>query len=668
MLSRTIYRMLLATSVLLTSGLVRGQDTSSVRTLPSVRVATDRPATVTAAAPTQVVTAERMEQQGSLVLSDVVRQLPGITLKDYGGVGGMKTVSARGLGSQFSTLTIDGIAVSDCQNGQIDLGRYMLGNAAYVGFANGQLQQSLQSARSYAAGNVVEMHTQRPILTGRKHNLTVGTEVGSFGLLSPSVLWEQRLAKRLTMSLWANYLRSDGDYPFTLYYTGSLDDSTSVERRQNSQMWMATVDANLFYDISSQRQLTVKAHWCDGFRALPGPVTLYNIKKSEFSYSQVSFVQARYNAAYGERWQLQALAKYGRSGDTYEDTASLVTAGGYLRNEYLQQEGYVSGSVAYHATQHLTFSLASDESVASLQSNLSVNNHVTRYASQDVLAATYATPLFNLNAHLLATIVDEKSNSREEVVQYRRLSPYAGLSLRLSTRGDDTAFHTFRLRYFFKENYRIPNFNEMYYFTLPRDLRPERALQHNVGVVMAGMSRWGERQSTYTLSVDGYYNRVSDKIIAVRMMNLGRVDIVGLEATGETELQMERSRLSLTAHYTYQYAVDVSDPMSRTYRHQIPYTPRHSGGLSLHWETEWVEMGYQLQAVGNRYRLGENTLSTLVRGYVDQGIIVSKTFDVGNTRLQARAQVLNLFDVQYEVVKNYPMMGRNYRLGLTWKF
>ena len=151
-------------------------------------------------------------------------------------------------------------------------------------------------------------------------------------------------------------------------------------------------------------------------------------------------------------------------------------------------------------------------------------------------------------------------------------------------------------------------------------------------------------------------------------MNLGRVDIVGLEATGETELQLERSSVNLTAHYTYQYAVDVSDPLSRTYRHQIPYTPRHSGGLSLHWETEWVELGYQMQAVGNRYRLGENTPSTLVRGYVDQGIIVSKTFDVGNTRLQVRAQVLNLFDVQYEVVKNYPMMGRNYRLGLTWKF
>ena len=127
-----------------------------------------------------------------------------------------------------------------------------------------------------------------------------------------------------------------------------------------------------------------------------------------------------------------------------------------------------------------------------------------------------------------------------------------------------------------------------------------------------------------------------------RLLQSGeRQDIVGLEATGETELYMERSRLSLTAHYTYQYAVDVSDPMSRTYRHQIPYTPRHSGGLSLHWETEWVEMGYQLQAVGNRYRLGENT---------------------------PRAQVLNLFDVQYEVVKNYPMMGRNYRLGLMWKF
>lgn len=655
-----------------------GQDTLKVRTLTPVSVATDRPSTVTAATPTHVVTAQRIEQQGGLVLSDAIKQLPGITLKDYGGVGGMKTVSARGLGSQFSTLTIDGVAVNDCQNGQIDLGRYMLGNADYVSFANGQMQQQLQSARAYAAGNVIEMHTRHPQFVGCNHHMAVGLEGGSFGLLSPSLLWEQRLSQRLSLSIWANHLRSRGDYPFTLYYTNNHTDSSSVERRQNSQMYSTTVDVNLFYDISSRQQLMLKLHGTDGFRALPGPVTLYSIKHSEFSYNRMAFVQGHYQWMANEKWRMQLLGKYSHNYDGYEDTASLVTAGGYLRNNYWQQEGYLSGSVAYHPWQHWTLSVASDHSVAQLKSNLKNNSQVERYVSQQVVSASYITPMLAVHTNLLATWVDEMSNSRETRVHYRRLSPYVGLSLRLMARGNDTTFHTVRLRYFFKENYRIPNFNEMYYFTLPRDLRPERALQQNIGLIVAGSFHVGESSafSNYSLSVDGYYNHVNDKIIAVptqnlflwSMMNLGRVQILGLEATAESELQLVESSISLSANYSYQYAVDVSDASSRTYRQQIPYTPRHSGGVSLYWENRWIDIGYQVVAVGRRYRIGENVESNRVNGYLDQSITVAKRVRLETTELQLRFQVLNIFDVQYEVVKNYPMMGRNYRLGLVWRF
>ena len=97
---------------------LHGQDTLRRTTLDEVSVtAQSAPATLRSQAPTQVVTVEKIEQSGAMQLSDVVRQMAGVTLKDYGGVGGMKTVSARGLGSQFSTLTIDGVAVTDAQNG-----------------------------------------------------------------------------------------------------------------------------------------------------------------------------------------------------------------------------------------------------------------------------------------------------------------------------------------------------------------------------------------------------------------------------------------------------------------------------------------------------------------------------------------------------------------------
>ena len=41
-----------------------------------------------------------LERMGVLDVSDAVRHFSGVTLKDYGGVGGLKTVSVRSLGAQ----------------------------------------------------------------------------------------------------------------------------------------------------------------------------------------------------------------------------------------------------------------------------------------------------------------------------------------------------------------------------------------------------------------------------------------------------------------------------------------------------------------------------------------------------------------------------------------
>ena len=39
--------------------------------------------------------------------------------------------------------------------------------------------------------------------------------------------------------------------------------------------------------------------------------------------------------------------------------------------------------------------------------------------------------------------------------------------------------------------------------------------------------------------------------------------------------------LFLASTYSFQYAVDVTDPEAKNYKDQIPYTPRHSGTVSV---------------------------------------------------------------------------------------
>ena len=667
------------------------QDTSRrAVTLPEVNIVNPnaRPEELRGQTPTQVIDATEMQRLGGTLLSDAARRLVGVTLKDYGGIGGIKTVSARGLGSQFSTLTIDGVAVNDCQNGQVDLGRYTLSNSSFITFANGQSDNLLQSARALAAGSTLNMETSVPEFGTLPLNLSVDLEGGSYGYFSPTLAYQQRLGRKASFSLWSNYTRSDGNYPFTLYYTVDQKDSSSREYRQNSQMRMGTVDANFFYRFDSQRRLHVKAHYMDGYHALPGPVIFYSQQASEHTEENLFFTQARYKKT-GKWLEVQLLGKYQRSNDIYEDTAAR-TPTGLLHNDYSQQERYLSQALRYYIggkeKGHFSLALAADEAVSHLTSNLSKHNDVQRTSALGVLSAEYRSKPkgfleegLRVNAHVLGTWIRDHE---QDVVSepYARLSPYAGMAY---THGNLT------LRYFFKETYRVPNFNELYYFTVGRNLQPEKARQHNVGM---SYSNTHIVNSTYFwengISVDGYYNRVSDKIIAVpmqnmflwSMQNLGKVEVRGLDISATSRFWGGASSIfvpgdwrrlldvTLTLGYSFQYAVDRTDPSNTVYGHQIPYTPRHSGSIALVASTKWVDVGYSATLVGRRYRMSQNTDANVVKGYVDQGIRVSRQFWLKHGKLDVKAQVLNLFDVQYEVVKNYPMMGRNYRVGVGYAF
>lgn len=681
--ANTILKLFICHLLFLGAGMGYGmaQDTTAVRADQKQRLGpvvvrqSKKPSPTLAQAPVQVVDIEKMERHGALLLSDAVRQMAGVTLRDYGGVGGMKTVSARGLGSQFSTLTIDGVAVNDAQNGQVDLGRYMLGGTAYVSLSNGQQDDLLLTARATAAGNVINMESREPeFMPGEKSHAALTMEGGSFGMWSPAVGWQQRLGKRTSMAFYGNYLRSRGDYPFTLFYTTSHNDSSSVERREHSAMWLATADLNIFHNISPSRTLTGKVHYVQGYHELPGPVSFYAQKGSEDTKEKLFFAQARYEAHSGKT-SFQLIGKYQYTHDLYEDYQA-NTLSGYLSNRYSQNEGYLSGSALWRIGKGWTAAAATDAVATTLASSLKTNSSVQRLSSLSTATLQYRRGRFDFKTTLLATLVSEKACDNPSNTTYQRLSPYAGLSLRPFGKS------RLRLRYFFKETYRIPNFNEMYYFVLPLDdgLRPECASQHNLGITMPLTELYSNDSASrvsWTFTADAYRNSIKDKIIAIprqnmfiwSTMNLGLVDINGVDLSGELLWQRPSMSLALTVTYSFQQALDHTDPKNwKTYGHQIPYTPRHSGGATLYVQNRWLNVGYSCMLVGQRYSMQHNSDDTRLPAYAEHSITFDHTFELPTGDLAVQLQLRNLFDVQYEVVRSYPMMGRNFRIKATYSF
>ena len=107
--------------------------TGKVHQIEKVTVTARRsPNKVTSAVPIQTMSRQDISQLGIQNMADAVRRFAGANVKDYGGIGGLKTVSIRNMGAAHTAVSYDGVAVSNCQAGQIDIGRFFAGQCFHA--------------------------------------------------------------------------------------------------------------------------------------------------------------------------------------------------------------------------------------------------------------------------------------------------------------------------------------------------------------------------------------------------------------------------------------------------------------------------------------------------------------------------------------------------------
>lgn len=633
--------------------------TGKVHRIEEVTVKAKRaPQRIAAALPVQALDKKEIEGLGLQNVADAVRRFAGANVKDYGGIGGLKTVSVRSLGAEHTAVAYDGVAVSNCQAGQIDIGRFSLDDVELLSLSVGQANSLMQSARLFASAGVLAIDGRNPLEGTEKNYLFRGQlKGGSFGLLNPSVKWAQRIAPRTTYSIDGNFLRADGSYPFTLV-NGKY---TTEEKRRNSDIRSWHTEANLYHTLKDSARLSVKAYYFDSERGLPGSVVLYNNQANERLWDENFFAQARYEKHFSPRWALQMQGKYNYSWNKYEDT-DVKYEGGRQTDTNKQQEYYLSGTALYQPFTGFSASWANDVAVNTLDGNLPESAQPIRYTWLSALNVRYQWSGLTATGTLVNTFVTERVEQGDRPADRRRLSPTLSLMYRpWSNQG-------LYLRLMYKDTFRVPTFNDLYYLRMGNTaLRPEKAREYNAGITWSGTPF---KFTDYVmLTVDGYYNEVNDKIVAFpstyvwKMLNFGKVRITGADVTLRTGIPVgNRVHLLATANYTYQQAIDITNPEAKNYKDQIPYTPQHSGNASLLVETPYINVGYTLTGVSERYSLPQNISDNQIDGYMEHTVSLSREFRLSACRLRLQAELVNLTDEQYDIIKYYPMPGRSFRL------
>ena len=161
--------------------------------------------------PVQILSGKELEKLNVYSVADALRYFSGVQIKDYGGIGGLKTVNIRSMGSHHVGVFYDGIELGNAQNGVVDLGRFSLDNMEVISLYNGQKSAIFQPAKDYSSASAIYMQTRKPLFKGeKKNNLNIGVKGGSFSTINPSLLWEHRFNERISSSISTEYMYTSG--------------------------------------------------------------------------------------------------------------------------------------------------------------------------------------------------------------------------------------------------------------------------------------------------------------------------------------------------------------------------------------------------------------------------------------------------------------------------
>lgn len=631
--------------------------------------------------PVQKLSGIQLEALSVQSVADAARYFSGVQLKDYGGVGGVKTLDIRSMGTNHLGVFYDGIEIGNAQNGTVDLGKFSMDNIEELALYNGQKSEIFQPAKDFGSAGTLYIKTRRPRFeSGKPYHIQIGMKAGTFGLANPSLLYEQKITDNIHFSASAEYMYAHGRYHFRYHKVlpngTTAWDTTAVRENGDVHAWRA--EAGLFGYMPGGKW-HIKGYYYDSEKGIPGAIVNNVWKNSQRQWDRNAFVQGNVTYTAIRGYDLQVNAKYGNDWMRYLNPDTTLM---YIDNSFTQQEVYlsmahrfaISGTNAMaakmrHTDVHWDLSLSADWQWNYLEGNLA--NFV--YPERQTVLVAAATQLYwkyiKAQASVLGTFFFDKIHHPNQTMptaskQKPQVTPAVFVSYQPILNEE------FYLRAFYKRIFRMPTFNDLYYTDMGNiSLLPEYTTQYDGGIQYD--KQWARGAvSALSLKADGYYNEVRNKIVAIpkgngqyrwQMMNIGYVEIRGCDLNASLTFRTPHQvYLTFSGTYTYQKAQDFSDPEETlTYGGQIAYIPWHSTSATANIRWRGLNVHYSFIYVGGRYHNSANIPVNYEQPWYTHDMSINYEMPVGKTKMHFGVEINNMFNQQYEVINNYPMPGIN---------
>ncbi len=636
-----------------------GQDT--VIPLPEVKISSDekmslKPLDINS----QTFSRELMLLNQPEDVGVLLQRFSGVTMRNYGGLGGLKTISVKGLGSCHTSFLIDGFTLNNTQTGQINLGQIQTDNLESISLNSGSGAVSLLPASSFVSGSSVSINTFENNFSEESLKIRMASKIGSFGEVDSYVAGKFS-KKRIFISAFGKYREAKGDYAYLLQ-NGNFS-YEGIRFNNDLKDWYSGASFGIKFKNSSKFRVLYKNNGVD--QGLPGAVILYNTMANQRLNTKAHVL----NTDYVHHFKLidyRVFGTYQTDQIQYTDPYFLNNTGGissvYINNSY--QVGVSVKKVVLNCSSLFggAESRYSDLSFSTLNSAVPKRLH-----SFGLIGFNWFRTKWVSEFQLSVQQISEENDAGERAENRLKINPFVSIEKLASSAWK------LKVKGWYRNSFRMPTFNELYYNGIGNvKLKPEEAHQFSFGFSMQPL----DQKLKITVVSNGFANRVENQILAIptknlfvwSMQNIGSVNTFG----NETRMQISRTfglnwYSEAIINYTYQYSVDVTKSSSPTYLHQVAYVPRHTGNVDFTLKRKNAGLHFSSTLSSYRYSLTENIVANKINGFAICDASVFAKFSLANKHsFRLSFAVKNIFNTSYAYVRYFVMPGRNYLITLNY--
>lgn len=576
-----------------------------------------------------------------LSVDAVLRQASGLNIRNYGGHGGIKTISVRGFAANLTTVTIADIPYQQAQSGVVNFGLFSVNAFDII-----TLERAASSNVHNPLGGNVNFES---VLKGKKNYTSIGA--GSFGETLIKI-GTQREGKRLGYMLNVVGLRAKDNY--TYKYNGD------TFTREHAQMQSLQFQGKYQYALHKYWNSEYFFMGNVGRQQVPSAIVTGNAGLASDSLTQSDFFHFL-KIAYTPLLQKQKWTPTKTTFALSHHYNYLQSLNNQRWNNYKNQDILAQIQAMYVFSNQILHNTIN----WNLQ-NLNGNNLAIQFQP---IAEVSRTQWSFASTH--QAFWGQKA---EKSMQFRTQSsarinivkPY-GVLFNGSLGGYWRPFRQKGFEFYthLQSGKRLPAFNELYYFGFGNStLLPENITSFDVGYT--SKKYFSDLNLTYGFS--GFINETRNKIISIPLTPaIWSTQSIGLAKTMGFSWDIEAilyKKHRIYANYTLQKANSIENGVKKI----LPYTPLEVCNYGYLMNLNKFQLYINGSYSGWRFSLLENDKNSFLPAYNIVDIGCSYHFIASKFRYNFVFDVENIANTSYQIVKSYPMPGRSFRITANFYY